>query len=355
MLKTNFTPFGRRKQSRLSIQQLYALGLSLFFIGAFLFATLRYMLVFDLQAPLGQNVPLLAEPLLPGVVQAQAAAPSAQQGGLPTPPAPSADPAATAPPSPKPETTLTEDAENGLWSYESAEFSLQIRREAPKEGVVATVALLSWPEGALCPLQSAFAGGSYARNLHYRTSEIAKTEGALFAINGDYYGFRGDGIIVRGGALYREKPARDMLCLFADGSLEILPEQGADVEALLGRGLRDSFSFGPALVVNGALPESFITDVSGANPRTALGQKADGSLVFVVVDGRLQGFSSGLNIRDLAAYMQSLGCVTAYNLDGGMTSCMVFNGQTISRPCGAGNRERPLSDILLVKSPLIQP
>ncbi|MDR3085195.1 MAG: phosphodiester glycosidase family protein [Christensenellaceae bacterium] len=354
MLKTSYTTFGRRKRRGLNFQQVYALGLSLLFMGAFLFVSLRYMLVFDLQAPPGQNVPLLPEPLLPGVVQAQAAAPSASSGGVPPSQSPSGGTAQPSP-SPIPAPTLTQDAENGLWSYESADFSLQIRREAPSAGVVATVALLSWPQGARCPLQSAFAGGSYGRNLRYRTSEIAETEGALFAINGDYYGFRGDGIIVRGGALYREKPARDMLCLFSDGHLEILPEEGADAQALLGRGLQDSFSFGPALVVNGELPEAFHTDVPGANPRTAIGQRADGTLVLVVVDGRLPGYSEGLKISDLAAYMKALGCENAYNLDGGMTSCMVFNGQIISKPCGAGNRERPLSDILLVKAPLTQP
>ena len=111
-----------------------------------------------------------------------------------------------------------------------------------------------------------------------------------------------------------------------------------------------AFSVTPevALVVDGALPERYDTDVSGKNPRTAIGQRADGSYVAVAVDGRLPGYSEGMTIEELAQYMLNLGCVTAYNLDGGMTSCMYFNGNVISTPCGTANQERSVSDILFV-------
>lgn len=56
--------------------------------------------------------------------------------------------------------------------------------------------------------------------------------------------------------------------------MQILDEDEMDVEALLTQGLWDSWSFGPALVVDGALPERYDTDVSGKNPRTAIGQRA---------------------------------------------------------------------------------
>lgn len=69
----------------------------------------------------------------------------------------------------------------------------------------------------------------------------------------------------------------------------------------------------------------------------------DGSYVAVAVDGRLPGYSEGMTIEELAQYMLNLGCVTAYNLDGGMTSCMYFNGNVISTPCGTANQERSVS------------
>ena len=95
------------------------------------------------------------------------------------------------------------------------------------------------------------------------------------------------------------------------------------------------------------IPEVFHTDVKGNNPRTALGQRADGSYVAVVVDGRSET-SIGMNIEELAQYLYDLGCVTAYNLDGGMTSCMYFNGSVISTPCGTAGMERSLSDIIYI-------
>ena len=114
------------------------------------------------------------------------------------------------------------------------------------------------------------------------------------------------------------------------------------------QGLCDTWSFGPLLVSGGNVAETFHTDVRGKNPRTALGQRADGSYVAVVVDGRLSGYSEGMTIQELAQYMKDLGCVEAYNLDGGMTSCMYFNGSVISTPCGTANKERSLSDIIYI-------
>ena len=68
----------------------------------------------------------------------------------------------------------------------------------------------------------------------------------------------------------------------------------------------------------------------------------------MVVDCRLSGYSEGMTIQELAQYMKDLGCVEAYNLDGGMTSCMYFNGSVISTPCGTANKERSLSDIIYI-------
>ena len=101
-----------------------------------------------------------------------------------------------------------------------------------------------------------------------------------------------------------------------------------------------------SLVVDGALPERYDTDVSGKNPRTAIGQRADGSYVAVAVDGRLPGYSEGMTIEELAQYMLNLGCVTAYNLDGGMTSCMYFNGNVISTPSGTASPRSWILNVL---------
>lgn len=320
-------------------QQKAALLLSAALVVAFCAFGLPYMVVGDVvQASPPSTAP-----------SPSAAAPTATPTSTP---APSQETSATAASTPTPEPTpftpiLTEDAENGLWTYEDASVRIDIERQKPLDNAVATVAVITPKQGAL-PLRTAFADGSFGQNVRARTREIAASVDAIFAINGDYCGFRSDGVIVRGGVAYRDNPARDALCLFQDGSMRILSEDEMDVDSLLAQGLWESWSFGPALVVDGELPDRFNTDVAPANPRTALGQRADGSYVAVVVDGRLSGYSEGMRIEELAQYMLDLGCVNAYNFDGGMTSCMYFNGNVISTPCGTANQERSVSDIVYV-------
>ena len=338
MLHTRFTSQGRRRPSHMRPQQCGALFAAVLLSGGFLFALFRYMVVWDVHA---------------AVQSSPSPSPSATPVVLSSPPSVSPAPtvlvaeAATPTPSPTPipEPVLLSDAENGLWSYSCAEYQLEIERTQPLDNVVATVAVLS--DYASGTVTSAFAEGQYGLNVRARTSDIAQSAGVLFAINGDYCGYRSDGIIVRGGEVYRNKPARCMMAIYSDGRMELVEESEADLDAMLADGLQDTYSFGPVLVEDGQVPERISTDVPSDNPRTAVGQREDGSFVFVVVDGR-QSASEGMDIHELAEYMLSLGCVNAYNLDGGMTSCMYFNGEVISSPCGTAGRERTVSDILCI-------
>lgn len=74
----------------------------------------------------------------------------------------------------------------------------------------------------------------------------------------------------------------------------------------------------------------------------------DTHLVFVVVDGRQEGYSEGVTLPELADIMLSLGATTAYNLDGGGSSTMYFDGRVVDSPSNGG--ERGTSDILYVAS-----
>ena len=199
-------------------------------------------------------------------------------------------------------------------------------------------------------LHTAFAGEQYSKDNAEATSAIAERHDAILAFNGDYYNYKDkNGLIIRDGVLYRDHATCDALCLFADGSLRVMTESNMNAQDMIDNlGLCDTWSFGPLLVSGGNVAETFHTDVKGKNPRTAFGQRADGSYVAVVVDGRLSGYSEGMTIQELAQYMKDLGCVEAYNLDGGMTSCMYFNGSVISTPCGTANKERSLSDIIYI-------
>ena len=85
------------------------------------------------------------------------------------------------------------------------------------------------------------------------------------------------------------------------------------------------------------------------NPRTAIGKLAENHYVFVVSDGRTNK-STGLTLYELANFMKELGCTEAYNLDGGGSSTMYFNGNVINNPTTNGNRisERSVSDIVYI-------
>lgn len=210
--------------------------------------------------------------------------------------------------------------------------------------------------GDATDLRSAFANNQFGENITQTTSEIAAANGAVFAINGDYYGFRSTGIEIRNGVVYRDEGARQGLAFFTDGHVEVYDETQTTAAALVASGVWNTLSFGPAIVEDGQVVDG-IDDVEvdtnvgnhsiqGDQPRTAVGVIDDNHLVFVVVDGRQEGYSEGVTLPELADIMLSLGATTAYNLDGGGSSTMYFNGQVINSPSNGG--ERGTSDILYV-------
>ncbi len=207
-------------------------------------------------------------------------------------------------------------------------------------------------DGAL--LKAALAGDTYARNMTETTSTQAERVGAILAINGDYYGAQEHGYVLRNGTLYRSSAKRNTEALVIDrnGLFSIVTEGDVSAESLAEEGAWQIFSFGPALVVGGEIVVSKEDEVGRAmtsNPRTAIGQIGENHYLFVVSDGRTEE-SSGLSLQALAEVMQSLGAQTAYNLDGGGSSTMVFQGRVINNPTTNGRkiRERSVSDIVYI-------
>jgi len=205
-------------------------------------------------------------------------------------------------------------------------------------------------------LQSGLAEGSFGRNVSETTSEIAEEVGAILAINGDYYGFRDSGYVIRNGYLYRDTASDDEdaedLVIYSDGTFEIINESEVTAQELLDAGALQVYSFGPGLVEDGEITVSTSDEVDQSmtsNPRTAIGMIDVGHYVFVVSDGRTDE-SEGLTLYELAEVMQDLGCTVAYNLDGGGSSTMVFNGTVINNPTTNGDtiKERSVSDIVYI-------
>jgi exopolysaccharide biosynthesis protein len=206
-------------------------------------------------------------------------------------------------------------------------------------------------------LRSAFANNSFGENITETTSAIAAENDAVFAINGDYYGFRDSGIEIRNGVIYRDAGAREGLAFYLDGSVEVYDETATTAQDLLDAGVWNTLSFGPAIVEDGIVVDGIENvevdtnvgnhSIQGEQPRTAVGVIDDNHLVFVVVDGRSPGYSAGVTLTGLADIMIGLGATVAYNLDGGGSSTMYYDGTVINTPSNGG--ERGTSDILYIE------
>ena len=202
-------------------------------------------------------------------------------------------------------------------------------------------------------LRAGLAGGVFGRNISGKTSKIAEENGAILAVNGDYYGFRDQGFVMRNGYLYRGAARtgkmRDALVVYGDGTLAVADESETTAEELMMEGAVHIFSFGPGLISDGEITVDKNTEVEyslQSNPRTAIGQIGPLHYVLIVSDGRT-GQSAGLTLYELAQFMEELGCETAYNLDGGGSSTMWFMGKVINVPSDWG-AERSVSDIVYI-------
>ncbi|MBQ6638042.1 MAG: phosphodiester glycosidase family protein [Lachnospiraceae bacterium] len=202
-------------------------------------------------------------------------------------------------------------------------------------------------------LKTAFAQDTYGRKITATTSDTATENDAILAINGDFYGARERGYVIRNGILYRDTPSNaDVLCIYTDGRMEIVDPQEKSAQELLDNGAWQVFSFGPGLLEDGEILVDTNDEVGMAmasNPRTAIGMIEPNHYIFVVSDGRTSD-NEGLSLYELADFMKNLGVATAYNLDGGGSSTMVYQGEIINTPSsGRHSRERSVSDIVYIR------
>lgn len=203
-------------------------------------------------------------------------------------------------------------------------------------------------------LKTALAQSTYGTNVTEKTSSMAENNNAIFAINGDYYGANSTGYVIKNGNLYRDTE-RDSdyedLIMYKDGSFSTISESDTTAQKLLDSGVVNTFTFGPTLVKDGEIAVSTSDEVGRAmadNPRTAIGVIDDLHYVVVVSDGRTDE-SSGLTLYELAEVMKDNGATMAYNLDGGGSSTMYFNGQVVNKPTTSGSiSERAVSDIVYI-------
>jgi exopolysaccharide biosynthesis protein, putative len=204
-------------------------------------------------------------------------------------------------------------------------------------------------------LKTALANNTYGTNVTAKTSETAANNNAILAVNGDYYGANTTGYVIRNGVVYRDTVREDAsngdLAIYKDGSFKIIYENEISANQLVKDGVVNLLAFGPALVENGEIVVNTKSEVGqsmASNPRTAIGIIDENHYIIIVSDGRTSE-SQGLSLYEMAEVMKSYGVKTAYNLDGGGSSTMYFNGQVINKPTTNGNiSERAVSDIVYI-------
>ena len=184
--------------------------------------------------------------------------------------------------------------------------------------------------------------------------DIAKRDDAIAAINGGGFEDSGGvgnggtpvGLVISEGKLKHTGRDRnyDITVGFDQNNIMVLGKN-MSADDTKAKGIRDAITFGPALIVNGE-PAGIKGESSGLNPRTAIGQRKDGAVLMLVIDGR-QASSLGATYSDLISIMVEYGAVNAINMDGGSSSLMYYQGEYLnSGVVLTGSRKMPTAFIV---------
>lgn len=195
------------------------------------------------------------------------------------------------------------------------------------------------------------AGGTYGYDKQFLTTQMASDVNAVVASSGDFYKFRGYGIVVHNGTVYRANGQHVDTCFIDDQGNMRLVKAGElnDLESAQRfvdeNNIRFSLSFGPILIRNGERCEPgnyIIGEINDKYPRAALCQVEQLHYLLAVANSTV-GYPYLPDLHEFAAQLQEKGVQTAYTLDGGQTGVIVMNDQMIS-PVQYGS-QRQISDI----------
>lgn len=273
----------------------------------------------------------------------QAALPTAEQAFIVMEqgtPEPTIQPTATPRPGPTP-----------TYEYANDDVRIEIMRH-DTNGVVYFAAEIWLTD--IKQLESAFSSDKFDSATE-PVSDIAVRHDAVLAINGDFATFNNGGIIIRNGEAYRtNRSTRQLLVIDANGDFipYVEPPEKAEeaAEQFLAEGVWQTLVFGPVLVADGEavpLPTKFFINTKGAlEPRTAVAQLGPLHYLFLVVDGRQDGYSKGVSLPRLQEIFLEYGAQVAFNLDGGGSATLCYMGNVLNRPANGGQRHVP--DILYI-------
>ena len=185
--------------------------------------------------------------------------------------------------------------------------------------------------------------------------DMANENNAVLAINGggfiDEGGFGNGGnpvgIIIKEGQIIKSTRSGRGIIGFTEDNKLFLGKISA--QEAINMGIRDAIEFGPFLIVNGEVSSVVGNGGYGIHPRSAIGQRQDGIVLFLVIDGR-RVTSMGADMDDLIKIMKRYGAINAANLDGGNSAVIVEKGKILNKPINWGNQEatRPIPNGFIV-------
>ena len=297
-----------------------------------------------------------------------------QAGDLPVTPAPTATPVITPSPVPsgmmslegfpplvapgflpegEPEYVFI-DEENGIWRFANQELRIEItRHEDPAIPLRWLGAEIFLKEGAR-PFRMVSHDKEHMLEDRSRYLEkpavIMRNNNLVFSMDGDYFIYRlgrakADGKKYAIGVEIRDHeilvdippsakrntyPPLDMMALFPDGDMRVYAALEHTAQELVAMGAQDVLSFGPWLIRDGVINDTYKYYGTTLQPRAAVGMVEKGHYWAVIVEGRIRP-SKGMTTMQVAELMAELGCTQAFNLDGGWTSAMVFMGKQLNQ------------------------
>ncbi len=233
------------------------------------------------------------------------------------------------------------------WDYTSPTLGIEISKvvlESPVKLVYYTAEVRMKSGSELSPC---FADGDTSGKTRRTAEEIAAESQAVLAVTSDKFtGSRYQkGTVIRMGETLLEKGAADTLAVLPDGNLEILSPLNAGASSLLARGVQNTYSYGPALIRDGALNDEVSNHrLAPRSARAGIGMIAPGHWVIIVVDGGSKQASVGMMLTEYAALFQSFRCTQAYNLEGGSAAALCFMGKQLN---GLPGQKKPrVADVI---------
>ena len=203
-------------------------------------------------------------------------------------------------------------------------------------------------------LRTAAANG-FQSEMTIKGTALARRVNAVLAINGDYFYFTHHGYILRQGQLFLDdlRGDRDVLLIDEDGDFHIVrnPFTGMVGQTIDGKQVMQAFFFGPVLVQNGKLVRDMDLryDMRAEERRQRMCIAQVGPLEYkCICCGPPARGNSGMNLTEFARLVYSLGVETAYNLDGGDSTMLIFNGQKVNDPKSPDTRD--IADIIYFAS-----